>query len=44
VSAYIYEFLNKDVTLKFAYVENYIPGRYEKSNNNAGYVSKKNSE
>jgi hypothetical protein len=43
VHTYIYEFVDQDVLYKLAYVENLIPGKYEKFNNNAGWRTGKDS-
>lgn len=42
VHSFIYEIF--DAPYKYYYGENFIPGKYEKYNNNAGWKSEKNSK
>lgn len=49
VHSFIYELtesMNKDnlIPFKYYYGENFIPGKYEKYNNNAGWKTDKNSK
>jgi hypothetical protein len=37
IYCYIYEFPDADVKFRYAYAENFIEGKYEKFNNNAGW-------
>ena len=37
VQAFIYEITNEDAPYKYYFGETYIPGKYEKYNNNAGW-------
>ena len=43
VFSYIYEFTDPDVKYKYAYAENFILGKYQKYNNNAGWRTTKDS-
>jgi hypothetical protein len=38
VTAYIYEFTDKNAPYKYAYGENYIEGMFKKYNNNTGWT------
>jgi hypothetical protein len=44
VHSFIYEILSKDSTYQYYYGENFIPGKYNKYNNNAGWQSGQNSK
>jgi hypothetical protein len=39
VHSFLYEILDKTSPYKYYYGENFIEGRYEKYNNNAGFVA-----
>ena len=39
VHSYIYEILDQGAPFKYYYGENFIKGKYEKYNNNAGYIN-----
>jgi hypothetical protein len=43
ISSYIYEFTDPDVKFRYAYAETLIEGKYEKFNNNAGWISHSSS-
>lgn len=44
VHSFIYEFTDADVKYKYAFGENFIPGKYEKYNNNAGWRTARDSK
>lgn len=44
VHSYIYEVIDPASPYKLFYGENFIPGKYEKYNNNAGWMTGKNSK
>lgn len=44
VHSFIYEFTDTNVKYKYAYVENFILGKYQKYNNNAGWRTTKDSK
>ena len=44
VHSFIYEFTDADVKYKYAYAENFILGKYQKFNNNAGWRTTQDSK
>lgn len=43
VHSFIYEIIDEETEIKYFYGENFIPGKYEKYNNNAGWKLERNS-
>lgn len=44
VHSFVYEILDESSPYKYYYGENFIPGKYEKYNNNAGWKTGKDSK
>lgn len=44
VHSFVYEMLDEAAPFKYYYGENFIPGKYEKYNNNAGWRTGKSSK
>ena len=44
VHSFVFEFVDENVKWKYAYAENFILGKYQKYNNNAGWRTDRNSK